>query len=77
MLFWQNVSICFQLQQKVIFFRIGDSRGHVLGYNLPKDVQYGPWNKRVLASGFTADYSPGKAIAYWPDKNKRGYYSNT
>lgn len=47
-----------------------DSRGQVLGYDLPNDLRYGKWKRHVLAAGFNADYSPGKAIAYFPNKFK-------
>jgi len=49
---------------------VDDSRGQVLGYDLPNDLRYGKWKRHVLAAGFNADYSPGKAIAYFPNKFK-------
>nr|XP_039257025.1 uncharacterized protein LOC120333741 [Styela clava] len=50
---------------------VGNSRGHVLGYEIPNDIQNKIWNRRVLAAGFQGDYSPGKAQAFWPNKWKR------
>lgn len=50
---------------------IGNSRGHVLGYEVPDDIQNKVWKRRVLAAGFQGDYSPGKATAFWPNKWKR------
>lgn len=50
--------------------KVSDSRGHVLGYDLPDDLRHGNWKRHVLASGFDADYSPGKAVAFFPNKYK-------
>merc|ERR1712136_716451 len=47
---------------------IDGSEGRVLGYNLPNDLEYGDWERKVLYKGFKSEYSPGKAIAYWPNK---------
>jgi len=48
--------------------KVSDARGQVLGYDLPDDLRYGKWKRKVLATGFDSAYSPGKAIAYFPNK---------
>jgi hypothetical protein len=50
----------------------GASRGHVLAYNLPDDFIFGQWKRTVIAAGFDAEGSPGKAQAFWPDPSLRG-----
>ncbi|XP_078490194.1 uncharacterized protein LOC100176022 isoform X2 [Ciona intestinalis] len=51
--------------------QIENSRGQVLGYEIPRDIQNADWTRRVLAAGFTGDYSPGQARAFWPNKRKQ------
>ncbi|XP_076802003.1 uncharacterized protein LOC143446302 isoform X2 [Clavelina lepadiformis] len=51
--------------------QISSSRGQVLSYEIPFDIQNKIWTRRVLAAGFTGDYAPGKATAFWANKWKR------